>query len=363
MSDTADHSADHSDESIDTHPDLIDPEWNARVEREAKKAVGFGTRIRTEEPDKPKPPRAPVPRSWFGLSQRTVTAVLGLLILVGLFVLVNRVSDQNTSAPAQPQGAIPVGSAHAAPTPTSRQHSQLNLNAPFTDTPAASWADGATGIQLPTPAAVGRWSVGEVTDAEAAVKQTLVDAHLSPAMLVNHDATAYLADLAPNARSAEQTRLSTPNSHDNGAVSMLAGGFHLLSTPIKVDGTMTADTDPSTGALVIHTNYVFAFPFDPGRASTVSQPWQIIAVQHVAEDFTVLLGSHYHPADRGVWPTAAHSYLDQINCAVSNQGYIAPAFSDNDAATPSPTGDPDALYAPTHSLTIANSCPAPPQHA
>ncbi len=363
MSDTADHSAGNADESIDTHPDLIDPEWNARVEREAKKAVGSISRVQPEKSDKPKPPRAPGPRSWFGLSHRSVTAILGVLILVGLFVLVNRVSGQNTSTPTEPQGAIPVGSVQPAPTPTSRQHSQLNLNAPFVDTPAVSWADAAKGIQLPTAAAVGTWSAGQVTDAEASVKQALMDAHLSSAMLVNHDATAYLADLAPNARATEQTRLNAPNSHDNGAVSMLATGYHLLAAPIKVDGTMTAGTDPSTGALVIHTNYVFAFPFDPGQARTVSQPWQIIAVQHVAEDFTVLSGSHYHSADRGVWPTTEHSYLDQINCTVSDQGYIAPAFSDNNAANPTPTGDPDALYAPTHPLTIANSCPAPPQHA
>jgi hypothetical protein len=363
-----DYPADHSDESIDTHPDLIDPEWNERVEREARKAVERSDVLRQPaKRDEPKPRRGR--RSWFGLksvglTNRGVSALLGLLIVVGLFVLVNRVSGASEGAPPSPQGAVPVGTAQAAATPTGRQHSRLNLNTPFANTPAAGWSDGAAGLQAPAPVAVGKWSVQAVAAAEASVKQTLIAAHLDPAMLVDHQPTAYLADLAPNARSAEQTRLNTPNNHDSGSVSMLAGGFHLLPAPIKVDGSMSAGTDPRTGALVIHTNYVFAFAFDPGQARDVSEPWQIVAVQHVAEDFTVTSGSGFRGADKGVWPTTENSYVDQIGCTESNQGYLAPAFADASSIdSPRDTGDPDALYAPTHSLNIANSCPAPPQHA
>ncbi|HEY4018312.1 MAG TPA: hypothetical protein VGM75_06470 [Pseudonocardiaceae bacterium] len=354
MSDTVDnHSADHSDESIDTHPDLIDPKWNERAEREARKAV------KRSEP-KPKGTR----RFRFGLSNRSVSAVLGLLIVVGLFVLVNRVSDENKGAAPAPQGAIPVGKAQAAPTPTARQQGQLDLNAPFVDTPAAGWADGADGIRPPAGVAVGKWSAKTVAKAEASAKQTLIAAHLDPAMLVGHDPTAYLTDLAPSTRSAEQARLNTPNGRDSGAVSMLAAGFQLLPAPVKVDGSMSPGTDPKTGDLVIHTNYVFAFAFSPGQARDVSMPWQIIAVQHVAEDFTVVSGAGLRTADKGLWPTAENGYLDQIGCTESSQGYIAPAFADNsNINAPRASEDPDALYAPSHSLNIANSCPAPPQHA
>ncbi|HEX4224379.1 MAG TPA: hypothetical protein VHZ97_18565, partial [Pseudonocardiaceae bacterium] len=144
----------------------------------------------------------------------------------------------------------------------------------------------------------------------------------------------------------------------------LATGFHLLPAPVKVDGSMTAATDPTSGDLVIHTNYVFGFAFDPGQARDVSQPWQIIVIQHVAEDFTVTSGAGFHTADKGVWPTTEHSYLDQMGCTEANQGYIAPAFADNaQANAPLDTEDPDALYAPSHSITVPNGCPAPPQHA
>ena len=355
--------AGHSpDESIDTHPDLIDPEWNARVEREAQQAVKRSKALRVQEPAQPKPARTE--RRRFGLSSRSLSAILGVLILVGLFVLVNRVSGSGSSTPATPQGAIPIGTAAAAPTPTSRQHTQLNLNAPFLDTPAAGWSDGQAGIQPPTAAAVGKWNAKTVAAAESSVKQTLVTAHLDPAMLTNHDPAAYLATLAPNARTDEQKRLNTPNDRDNGAVSLLATGFHLLPVPIKVDGSMSPDTDPKTGDLVIHTNYVFAFAFAPGQAQDVSQPWQIIVVQHVAEDFTVVSGTHIAAADKGLWNTSAHSYLDQMSCTWFDQGYLAPAFADNARiGAPTDTEDPDALYAPSHSLNVPAGCPAPPQHA
>jgi len=355
--------ADHSDESIDTHPDLIDPEWNERVEREARKAVKRSDVIRLRpRPDEPKPRRTG--RFRFGLSNRSLSAVLGLVILVGLFVLVNRVSGENEGAPPAPQGAIPIGTAAAAATPTTQQHTQLNLNTPFADTPAAGWSDGAAGLRPPAAVAVGKWSAKSVATAESSVERTLLAAHLDPAMLVNHNPATYLATLAPDVRSDEQTRLNTSGGRNDGSVSELASGFHLLPAPVKVDGSMSAGLDPKTGALLIHTNYVFAFAFDPGQARDVSQPWQLIAVQHVAEDFTVTSGSGFRSGDRGVWPTTENGYLDQMSCTAFNQGYIAPAFSDNASVNaPTDTEAPDALYAPAHSLNIPNSCPAPPQHA
>lgn len=360
MSDT-DHSPDHSDESIDTHPDLIDPEWNARVEREARQAV---KRARVPRLPDREPQRRVRRERWFGLNSRSLSALLGVLILAGLFVLVTRLSEQNEGTRPTPQGAIPVGTAAAAPTPTSRQHGQLNLNAPFANTPAAGWADGQDGIHLPAPSAVGRWSAKTVASAESSVKQTLVSAHLDPALLFNHDPGAYLATLAPDARADEQNRLNAPNDRDNGAVSMIASGFHLLPAPIKVDGSMSPGTDPKTGDLVIHTNYVYAFAFDPGQARNVSQPYQIIVVQHVAEDFTEVSGSHIAAGDRGLWVTSAHSYLDQMSCTAFDQGYIAPTYADNPRiGAPTDTEDPDALYAPSHPVDIPNTCPAPPQHA
>jgi hypothetical protein len=359
VSDTADN---HSDESIDTHPDLIDPEWNARVEREAQKAVKR-TVVRVRERAESTPERGRRDRR-FGLSSRSLSALFGVLILAGLFVLVNRLSGENEGAAPSPQGAVPVGTAAPAPTPTSRQHSQLNLNEPFLDTPAAGWADGEAGITVPSATAVGRWSASTVAAAESSVKRTLVAAHLDPAMLINHDPSAYLATLAPNARTDEQQRLNKPGDRDNGSVSMLATGYHLLPAPIKVDGGMTAGTDPKTGDLVIHTNYVFAFAFDPGQARDVSQPWQIIAVQHVAEDFTLVSGSGFRAADKGLWVATENSYLDQMGCTEAGQGYIAPSFADNQRVdAPTDTEDPDALYSPSHPLNVPEGCPAPPQHA
>ncbi|HEX3781902.1 MAG TPA: hypothetical protein VHX38_19735 [Pseudonocardiaceae bacterium] len=367
MSDAADHAeepADRFEPSIDTHPDLIDPEWNASAEREARKAARKAGRHVLDQPQ----PRQQRPRGarWrFALSSRSISAALGLLIAVLLFALVNQISDDQTEgANPAPAGAVPISGTAPRTTPNAQEHGRLNLNQPFADTPAAGWSDGAAGFQLPAPVKTDGWSATTVGKAEAQVKQTLIDAHLDPAVLLDHNLTTYLGSLAPNARAAQQSRInSLLGKQSIGDVSLLAAGFQLLPAPIKVDGSMSVTTDAS-GELLIHTNYVFAFAFAPGSARDVSQPWQIVAVQHVAQDFMVPAGARYKAGDRGVWPGTTQSYADQIACTEINKGFLAPAYSDNaNVDPPQDTDDPNALYAPSHALTITDSCPAPPQHA
>jgi hypothetical protein len=355
--------ADNSEESIDTHPDLIDPAWNARVERAAHKAVKkAGRHVRDGAAPTPPQPRRP---RWKPGRNRSISALLGLVIAVLLFALVNQINNARTSGPSPAaNGAVPVSPTPPTTTPTTRVAGQLNLNQPFANTPAAGWGDGAAGIQLPPAVATDGWSATTVGVAEAAVKQTLIDAHLDPAMLVRHDPATYLASLAPNTRSAEQSRFAAANGKQAiDEVSMLAPGFQLLPAPIKVDGTMSVGPG-STGELLIHTNYVFAFAFAPGSARDVSLPWQIVVVQHVTEDFSVPEGARYRPGDRGVWPGQVRSYADQIGCTAFTKGYLAPAYSDNaNVNPPVDTDDPNALYDPSHAMSITDSCPAPPQHA
>jgi hypothetical protein len=67
--------------------------------------------------------------------------------------------------------------------------------------------------------------------------------------------------LAPGVRKDVRKDLNGPA---RGVVTMLAPGFHLLPAPIKVNGTMSVDTNHQ-GDLVVHANYVFAYPFAPSK--------------------------------------------------------------------------------------------------
>ena len=115
---------------------------------------------------------------------------------------------------------------------------------------------------------------------------------------------------------------------------------------------------------MIHTNYVYAFAFDPGQARNVSQPYQIIVVQHAAEDFTVVTGPHIAAADKGLWVTSARSYLDPDELHRVRPGlHRAGVRRQRPGHRTADTEDPDALYAPSHAVDIPTGCPAPPQHA
>jgi hypothetical protein len=174
-------------------------------------------------------------------------------------------------------------------------------------------------------------------------------------MLVNHDPSGYLALLAPDAGKREQPRLITAQPADgDGTVTLLAAGHSLLPAPIKVNGSMSVSTDKD-GNLLVHTNYVFAYPFRPTDPSTITESWQIVAVVHVAVDYAVIESSQYTPGSQGAWVGGSQSYDSSMACGPFKQGYLAPAYLDQAPHGPQ-TDNPDAYYDPNHSLDIPNTC-------
>lgn len=231
----------------------------------------------------------------------------------------------------------------------------LDLTHPFANTPAANWPDGTAGIQPPAATPVGGHRAAEVADALDRARQALTAAHLDTRMLVNHDPTDYLALLAVNVRGPEQAALTGAGpARDGGEVTMIATGFTLLPIPVKVSGGMSVSTDQHD-QLVVHANYVFAYPFAPADSSSITVPGQIVAVQHVQEDFTVVRGTNYAAGDRGLWPTKSASYYESMACGASERGYLAPEYSEPHTGR-TPAEDPDAYYAPSHPMTIAVTC-------
>jgi hypothetical protein len=318
------------------HPDLIDDGW-------AKKAAKVARRQAR---------RAPAPVGTRTRRSPRLRSTITVIVVVGaLLVLVKHPWTTTPTPTTQASPIVPTA------TPTVRQDTPLNLNEPFGNTPAAGWSDGAAGIVPPAATAVGRYSAAQVTTALNLVKQVLVASHLDPRMLVDHDTSTYLSLLAPDARTDEQKTLADPRYTPDrgGGLTLLATGFQLLPAPVKVNGSMSFSID-SNGELLVHTNYVFAFPFAPTDPKQITQPWQIVALQHVAEDYEYVADKRMTAGSQGLFVHSTQAYYDSMACSQSTKGFLAPAIA-NPATNGGPDSEnPDSYYDPNHSLSVPNSC-------
>lgn len=160
---------------------------------------------------------------------------------------------------------------------------------------------------------------------------------------------------APRARQDERLALADKQHPDgHGRVTLLATGETLLPAPIKVAGSMSAAAG-ADGTIAVHTNYVFAYPFTPSDPSSITASWQIVAVEHIAQDFTWINGTGYTSDSQGLFLAHFDSYGASIDCRPFRAGYLAPAYEDQDYH-PAAGDDPDALYDPNHPLGIPDTC-------
>jgi hypothetical protein len=351
-------SKDNQDESMfASHPDLIDQDWQRQAERRANRAARFRQRRVEDARRRVEDSRRRIEVGGIGRRNRgyrparrlrAVQGVLGLGLALGVLALV----AFHPGAPgARPLATTPphtVSSLVATPAPT------VDLSHPFATTPASTWAEGANGIQPPVAAAVAGHSAAQVAAAYQQVKQVLVASHLDPAMLVDHNTDGYVNLLAAYTRASARKDLATsPDGH--GTLTLLAPGYPLLPVPIRVDGSMSAGVN-ARGEITVHTNYVFAFAFAPRGNEPITEASDIVAVQHVQQDFDLVTDPRLTSADRGLYPQGSQAYYSSIGCQQSDHGLLAPAYADNVTKPGVPTDNPNALYDPAHSLTVSNTC-------
>jgi hypothetical protein len=274
-----------------------------------------------------------------------ITVVIAIIVLGGAALFLrNALGNTPITTPA----AGPTGAEHV---------SQFDPAKPYANTPAASWGDAADGIALPAPVAVGDFSAQQVGSAEAAAKQVLVAGHLDNRVLVDHDPSTFLSLFAPTMQTHIRHDINNPATPDyGGMLTLLAPGYRLLPVPIKVDGSMTPQLN-AAGNLVIHANYVFAYPFAPADPGTIDYAWQVVAVVHVQADLETVAGSRYAAADRGVWLSDSSAYVASESCSAAAKGFLGPAYSDQ-AAPGASTGaqNPDAYFDPGHTMKIQDTC-------
>ncbi|MET9372999.1 hypothetical protein ABZX98_02435 [Streptomyces sp. NPDC002992] len=136
--------------------------------------------------------------------------------------------------------------------------------APFRGSPAASWADGAAGIELPEARAVNGMTRNQVADALNKAKEFLVAANLDPATLRGEKTppALYMLDSFEGIRDEIQDSLNRP-SKDRDPLCLFTrfdpAEVRLAGSVIKTRGRMTFES-PRPGEVLVHAEYSFVYP-------------------------------------------------------------------------------------------------------
>jgi hypothetical protein len=279
-----------------------------------------------------------------GIVGVAIALVVVLLIQIGFF-----------------KGLLP-GSGTATPpatgtgAPTQPNTLALDPSHPFADSPAASWPDGAAGIALPAAQAINGYTAEQVGTAVRQVRDVLVASRLDRRMLVDHDADAYLNAFAPDARRQLEPLFGTGREAEVQAlVSLAAQGTQLLPVDPKVAGSMSVRAG-GAGELIVHTNFVFVYAFNPAAPDKIVDLMDILVVVRADVDYILRTGSRWTPGSQGWWYGAASGYAYSIACDAYHKGYLAPAFTEHGAGEA--TSQERAVYFdPKSALPAASGCP------
>lgn len=331
------------DDLLETHPDLMDPEWrkHARIDAwlgaksDRKK---FRKQQKRARRNAPSPGRG---RRW-GL----IAFVLILAVTTVAIVLVGR------RAPTP----------DAAPNPTRvPQYARVDLARPYANTPADTWPKGLDGITSPAPAAVGAFKADAVADAYAKVRQVIATSRLDPAVLYQHDPKAYLALFAMDARGAISTDLERKPSQQGRAdvssyLTEIADGHHLLDRGPRSFGGLTARAGERPGELIVDAKFSIAYAFDAAQPERLSSPAEIVSFLRADESYVIRRGTGFAHGD-GLWLHGGASAYSSVGCAAAKEGYLAPGYA-NPPALPNSGGHQDApgYYDPKYPVPTLDGC-------
>jgi hypothetical protein len=318
-----------------SHPgaDLVgadDADWARRVERAAtadtQRLLRAARRRRRNR--------------WLaiGLIVTALAVVTGLALSSGMFP----VAGSSTPDPAVRGG-------------TGQDAAMLDETRPFESTPAARWPDGAEGIVLPPAEPVAGFTAEQVAEATALVRDILVASRLDHRMLVEHDPATFLGLLAPDARRQLEPLFSAGQEPAvQSLVSLVSAESELLPAQAKVNGGMTISRGED-GALVVHTNYVFAYAFRPSEPTRLLDAMNVIVVVRADVDYALRWGDKWTPGSQGLWYGDASGYGYSIGCEAYRRGFLAPATTER-AVAGAPAREPGAYFDPASPLPTTRGC-------
>ncbi|HEY2791057.1 MAG TPA: hypothetical protein VGJ28_01795, partial [Micromonosporaceae bacterium] len=274
---------------------------------------------------------------------------LVMVAVVGFVYVQRPLHLGDPSGAAYPTAAVPSGvTATTSPVPTAKP----SVDSPFAGTPAESWPDGTAGMTMPAAKAVGRWTASQVSADLARVRTALIASHLDHRLLINHDPSTFIALLATSHRSDVVHNI---RDYDTSLI-RIAPGARLSTAAPKVSGrtTYAQSTWGRIPVLEVITNYVWVYPFDGATGSRV-------AIVHGEEHWFFPPDSAVAAGDRGMTLYTVAGYLEMIDCAQANQGFVAPAPEVDPSSSPNPaaTEPSDNYFQPNHTLTVPTSCVRP----
>lgn len=319
---------------LDSHPDLMDPEWRKHAQTDAwLGAKQDRKQLRKLRKRRPRKSRG---RWWvLGVFVAILAVTTAAIVLVG-----------RRSAPAA-----------APPNPTSvPQYAHVDLARPYLNTPADAWPKGLDGITTP-PAGKAD------ADAYAKVKQAITTARLDPAVLTGHDPKGFLALLAPDMR--DQLTEVFARKPAKGVASWesylteLADGYHLLDAGPRTFGTLTAHPGAKPGELAVDAKYVVAYAFDNVHPEGLTSPAEIVSFLRVDETYVLRSGKTFAKSSQGMWLEGGQSAFSSVGCEAARAGYLAPGYA-NPPSGAGTGGDQDApgYYDPKYPVPNLDGCPA-----
>jgi hypothetical protein len=199
---------------------------------------------------------------------RSRASTIGIAIALLAFLGVAAFGFSRLAA-LHPSGSADQTPVTNGPTPASQPTPQSlpspTLAAPFTGTPAASFADGAAGIVVPAAHRVGRFSATQVAAAYRTTRKMLIAAHLNGRTLRGGSPAAFANLLIPQQRSFFVGHLDKTGTSSRGAerstrnwlTSFAPGSTQFDGKVIKVHGTMRATLGHNGAfrALTVHADY------------------------------------------------------------------------------------------------------------
>ncbi|MFJ8749719.1 hypothetical protein ACIREO_10340 [Streptomyces sp. NPDC102441] len=254
--------------------------------------------------------------------RRRLAAVLGFLVVLGIFVVAMRPSLLTDHLPG---GDDEPG--RAGPTPEQ----------PFLGSPAADWADGATGIELPEAEAVGGMSKDEVEQALRATRQLIIAANLDPATLRGEKPDRALELLDPmqkGERERLERSLAEPSEEQDPLMLFSRfdpGETRLVGEVVKTLGQTTFEAGDA-GSVEVHSDYTFVYPLVRPGGDEVART---IVRRRLT---TVLHDPQRFEATRGKLSVlTSEQNFGNTACEI-NDGFLHPSFP-SDTPAPGPTGD------------------------
>jgi hypothetical protein len=284
-----------------------------------------------------------------GHGRSILALIIVIALLFGVSVGLRKLLHSGTSAP----GAAPSSSNRVAtgnPTPSLSVATPLFTAAdPFAGSPAASFADGAAGIVLPTARAHGQFTAAQVAAAYQVVKGLLIAGNLNWPTLRGNKPRAFGNRLIPQQHqwfygNLARTGLTTKGVARTSRLwvtSFARGTTQFVGTVIKVHGLpMSAAAVHSQGRIVLRIFADYLFVYAVEQPGVPASRMRVVARMEYTVDFAQWNdpGGQLEP-----WAFMVNSSDAGGQCGVTD-GYVDPEFPQSSAGSVAPTGKPVNPY-------------------